>query len=94
MFRQDFKSGEFDNLAVHGNAAGADLTPGYGAADAELLSDKLIKSHEVCLACKSAVRAAPENEAITTFKYNGPAKPLKRKDSWHTICLLMKMPES
>lgn len=42
----ELKRGIFHNVAVHGNAAAADFTPGNSPADAKLLSDKLIKSHE------------------------------------------------
>lgn len=50
MVRLKFESGVFHNVAIHGNAAGANFTPGNSAAYAELLSDKLIKSHEIFLA--------------------------------------------
>ncbi len=43
----ELKGGIFHNVAVHGNAAAADFTPGNSTADAKLLSDKLIKSHEI-----------------------------------------------
>lgn len=42
----ELKRGIFHNVAVHGNTAAADFTPGNSPADAKLLSDKLIKSHE------------------------------------------------
>lgn len=53
VLRQEFERRIADNLAIHGNTAGADLTPGNSAADAELLSDKFIKSHEFDFACKN-----------------------------------------
>gem|GEM_PF-6410249 len=49
---QKFEGGVSNNIAIHGYAAAADFTPGNSPADAELLSDKLIKSHEVLFACK------------------------------------------
>ncbi|MNR42048.1 hypothetical protein D3C85_1605200 [compost metagenome] len=47
IFWQEFERTVFHNIAIHGNAAGANFTPGNSAAYAELLSDKLIKSHEI-----------------------------------------------
>jgi hypothetical protein len=47
VFRLEFERGIFHNLAIHGNAGGADFTPGNSAAYAKLLSDKFIKSHEI-----------------------------------------------
>jgi hypothetical protein len=54
VLRLKLERAVFHNVAVHGNAAGADFTPGNSAAYAELLSDKLIKSHEIFLACNGA----------------------------------------
>ena len=63
MLRQKLEGGVFYNVAVHGNAAAADFTPGNSPANAKLLSDKLIKSHEIFLACTSAGAGnAPEKE--------------------------------
>lgn len=63
VLRLELKRGIFHNVAVHGNAAAANFTPGNSPADAELLSDKLIKSHEIFLACHSAgAGKSPEKE--------------------------------
>ncbi len=63
VLRLELKRGIFHNVAVHGNAAAANFTPGNSPADAQLLSDKLIKSHEIFLACHSAgAGKSPEKE--------------------------------
>jgi len=45
VFGGKFESAVFYRFAIDGHPAGADLTPGNSAADAELLGDKFIKSH-------------------------------------------------
>lgn len=66
VLRLKLKGSIFYNVAVHGNAAAADFTPGNSPADAKLLSDKLIKSHEIFLACQSAgAGKSPEKKNFT-----------------------------
>ena len=54
VLRLELKRRICDDFAVYENAAAADFTPGNSPTDAKLLSDKLIKSHEIFLACNNA----------------------------------------
>lgn len=92
MVRLKFESGVFHNVAIHGNAAGANFTPGNSAAYAELLSDKLIKSHEIFLALMvlevgqqvRKKRSSLERFSIMVWLRHSREK----KVSWHTIYTL------
>jgi hypothetical protein len=81
MVRLKFESGVFHNVAIHGNAAGANFTPGNSAAYAELLSDKLIKSHEIFLALMvlEVGQQVRKKKQSGTVQYNGLVAPLKGK---------------
>ena len=81
VLRQKFESTVAYNIAVHGNAAGANFAPGNSAADAELLSDKLIKSHEIFLALMvlEVGQQVRKKKQSGTVQYNGLVAPLKGK---------------
>ena len=80
VFWQQFERGIPDDFTIHGNTATADLTPGNSAADAELLSDKFIKSHECDFACKNTGigRIARKVEPLSA-QYSGLTTSLKGK---------------
>ena len=42
------------DFAIDDDTIAADFTPGNSPTNAKLLSDKLIKSHEIFLACNNA----------------------------------------
>jgi hypothetical protein len=54
MLRLELERSVFHDFTIHENAAAADFTSGNSPTDAKLLSDKLIKSHEIFLACNNA----------------------------------------
>ncbi|AEW74523.1 BicB [Enterobacter ludwigii] len=92
MVRLEFERSVFHNVAIHGNAAGANFTPGNSAAYAELLSDKLIKSHEIFLALMvlevgQQVRKRSSLEWLSIMVW---LRHSREKVSWHTICEITK----
>ena len=82
MFWQQFKGAISDDFAIDGNAVTTDFTPGNSAADAELLSDKFIKSHECDFACNNTEieRYARKVEPFSA-QYSGLTTSLKGKRS-------------
>ena len=81
MVRLQFERAVSHNVAIHGNAVGANFAPGNSAAYAELLSDKLIKSHEIFLALM-VLDVGPcvrKKKQSGTVQYNGLVAPLKGK---------------
>jgi len=52
MLGLEFERAVSHNIVIHSNVAAANQTRSNSAAYAELLSDKLIKSHEIILALK------------------------------------------
>ena len=81
VFWQQLKSAISDDFTVDGNAVSTDLTPGNSAAYAELLSDKLIKSHEIFLALMvlEVGQQVRKKKQSGTVQYNGLVAPLKGK---------------